>query len=304
MGERASEAGASFLELIDGISTWRRAGVRAPHKPLLMLFAMGRLAQGQVDVPFADCRRELIDLLHTFGPPRASYHPEYPFWWLQSDGLWEVEHHGPLRRRSRVKEPTPAALTAAGAIGRIPANIQRLLRSDDEILAAAVQRLLTTHFPISLHTEIRTAVGLGDLPSLPRAGRALTGFRNSVLLAYRFACAVCGFSLRLDNKSIGLDAAHIRWRQAKGPDTAVNGLALCSIHHKLFDLGAFTLSDDMRVLVSERVTDDQRDHHRQQVLLMHHGRAVAAPVRSDQKPHCGFVVWHRREVFREAPLPL
>lgn len=304
MGERASAEGRAFLELVDGISTWKRAGIRAPHKPLLLLFAFGQVAQGLTEVPFADCRRELIELLQTFGAPRASHHPEYPFWWLQSDGLWEVEYHGPLKRRSRNKEPTTAALTSARAVGRIPPRFQQLLRTDDELLAAATQRLLTTHFPSSLHTEIRTAVGLGDLPPLPHAGRAVAGFRNSVLMAYRYACAVCGFSLRLDNKSIGLDAAHIKWRQAKGPDTTENGLALCSIHHKLFDLGAFTLSDDLRVLVSERVIDDQHDHHRRHTLLIHHGRAVAAPARPEQTPHYGFVAWHRREVFREAPLPL
>ncbi|RJQ87308.1 MAG: hypothetical protein C4519_01060 [Desulfobacteraceae bacterium] len=30
-----------------------------------------------------------------------------------------------------------------------------------------------------------------------------------------------------------------------------NGLALCCVHHKLFDLGVLTLSDAMTVMVSE-----------------------------------------------------
>jgi putative restriction endonuclease len=39
-----------------------------------------------------------------------------------------------------------------------------------------------------------------------------------VLTAYEFRCAVCGFDVRLGAASIALDAAHIRWRQAGGPD--------------------------------------------------------------------------------------
>jgi predicted restriction endonuclease len=46
-------------------------------------------------------------------------------------------------------------------------------------------------------------------------------------------------------------AAHIRWHLAHGPDVECNWLALCVLHHKLFDLGAFTLSQDGMLVVSE-----------------------------------------------------
>jgi predicted restriction endonuclease len=36
-----------------------------------------------------------------------------------------------------------------------------------------------------------------------------------------------------------------RW----GPDAEINGLALCTLHHKLFDRGAFTLADDLKIMV-------------------------------------------------------
>ena len=51
--------------------------------------------------------------------------------------------------------------------------------------------------------------------------------------------------------SVALEAAHIKWHQAGGPDEESNGLALCTMHHKLFDRGVFTLSDKMKVIVSE-----------------------------------------------------
>jgi len=60
-----------------------------------------------------------------------------------------------------------------------------------------------------------------------------------VLTAYEWRCAVCGFDVQLGAIPIALDAAHIRWHQANGPDTERNGLALCALHHKTFDLGVF-----------------------------------------------------------------
>jgi len=53
-----------------------------------------------------------------------------------------------------------------------------------------------------------------------------------VLRAYEYRCAVCGFDVRLGSVSIALDAAHIRWHQAGGPETESNGLALCVLRER------------------------------------------------------------------------
>jgi hypothetical protein len=49
---------------------------------------------------------------------------------------------------------------------------------------------------------------------------------------------------------MGIDAAHVRWFAFDGPDTLDNGLALCVLHHKLFDLGVLGLDPKLRVQVS------------------------------------------------------
>ena len=49
-----------------------------------------------------------------------------------------------------------------------------------------------------------------------------------------------------------LDAAHVRWHQAGGPAVESNGLALCVLHHKAFDLGAFTVTPSGVLLVSDQ----------------------------------------------------
>jgi putative restriction endonuclease len=71
----------------------------------------------------------------------------------------------------------------------------------------------------------------------------------------RAGAAVTGWDLRISNANAGLEAAHIKWHTAGGPSVEANGIALNSLHHKLFDLGAFTLSieDVPRILVSQDV---------------------------------------------------
>ena len=57
-------------------------------------------------------------------------------------------------------------------------------------------------------------------------------FPQRVLTAYEYRCAVCGYDVRLGNRELGLGAAHIKRHEAGGPDSEVNGLALCALHHK------------------------------------------------------------------------
>ncbi|MGE5306496.1 MAG: hypothetical protein ACM3TN_24570 [Alphaproteobacteria bacterium] len=64
----------------NSITVWKRGGERAPHKPLLALYAIGRVLRGEARMaPYADVDRDLGKLLMEFGPRRQSYLPEYPY---------------------------------------------------------------------------------------------------------------------------------------------------------------------------------------------------------------------------------
>jgi putative restriction endonuclease len=113
--------------------------------------------------------------------------------------------------------------------------------------------------------------------------------------AYEYRCSVCGFQGRLGNTLVGLDAAHIKWHQAGGPDDTVNGLALCALHHKLFDRGVFTLTDSLKVQVSERANGGGIFDH---LVLDFNGHEFCLPQRRSYYPEDEFMDWHAREVFQ------
>ncbi len=77
---------------IETLSIWKQGDQRAPHKPLLLLLALGHYQRGgDRMIAFTAVEEHLKNMLMEFGPFRQSYHPEYPFWRLQSDGIWELE---------------------------------------------------------------------------------------------------------------------------------------------------------------------------------------------------------------------
>jgi putative restriction endonuclease len=158
--------------------------------------------------------------------------------------------------------------------------------------------LLYRHFPETIHQDVLDAIGLtisdGQETATTRRRRD-PKFRMRVLRAYERKCSVCGYGLWLDDRPVGLEAAHIKWHQAGGPDKEPNGLAMCSMHHKLFDRGVFSLGPDRAVLVSELAHGNDALGP---TLLRYHGALLRPPVRSEFAPAQEFIAWHREEVFR------
>lgn len=119
-----------------------------------------------------------------------------------------------------------------------------------------------------------------------------------MLQAWDRQCAFCGYDGQLAGATAGLDAAHVRWFSFGGPDDLDNGLALCTLHHKLFDLGALGLDASLRVQVSAAFT--ARTAARRALYELD-GRLLS-PRPGTRVPAAGHVSWHRRQVFKGLPL--
>ena len=116
-----------------------------------------------------------------------------------------------------------------------------------------------------------------------------------ILRIYEHRCAICGWDGILDDTSLAIEAAHVRWHAAGGADVADNGLCLCTFHHKAFDRGAITLTDDCRVLVSQHV---RGSHGLEEWLLRFAGTPISSPLFGEPAPSAQNLGWHRQEVFR------
>lgn len=289
-----------ILNRIREVNVWKRGEKRAPHKPLLILLALGRVMRGEDRLaPFADIEQKLRRLLEEFGLPGHSARPEYPFWYLQSEGLWEIRGAENLARRSGNKEPLVSELRAHEIPGGFPEEIDRAFREDPLLAAEAALTVLQNHFPESLHAEILAAAGLSHI-LLPQPHEEQILFREAVLDAYGRACALCGYDVRLGRAALGLGAAHIQWRPAGGPDQIANGLALCAIHHRAFDRGAVSLDADYRILVSGRLAGRIGLDEWFRSLA---GREARLPQDEALAPSRKFLAWHHENVFWRSATP-
>jgi len=271
---------------------------------------LGRYQQNLTgDVSFAEIRQPLADLIEEFGPA-VNGRPDVvnPFWRLQNDKegrIWRVTTGKGMRVADTVMPPPIGRLVEANACANFAPELARILISESAYVARLAGRLLATHFPASLHDDIREAAKLIRVlsdPSPDMLDEEFTrprdpGFRDRVLLAYEYRCAVTGWDMRLRNMTAGLEAAHIRWHVNGGPSDEPNGLALNSLHHKLFDLGAFTLSLDKvpRVMVSRLAVGGGAV---KSMLLDWHGKPIQEPQDKRWLPDPNHIQWHQQEVFK------
>ncbi|MGL2468188.1 HNH endonuclease [Helicobacter pylori] len=95
-----------------------------------------------------------------------------------------------------------------------------------------------------------------------RPAREQRLFRECVLEAYNYKCAITGKSLFIDNRCL-LEAAHIIPYRDGGSFAVNNGMALSYEMHKMFDNGLFSFeyeNDDEVVIItssSNRIVDNQ-----------------------------------------------
>ncbi|NBM16464.1 phosphorothioated DNA-binding restriction endonuclease [Streptomyces sp. GC420] len=291
-----------WLERTAKLRQWTRSGTRAPHKPLLFLYTLGRFQQDEAgELRYSAVEDDLKELLAEYGPPHRTT-PAYPFHHLVSDGVWEVRtDRGPGSPGTAVRE-----LRAAGATGRLAPGLRTALRREPSLLGRVARVLLDLNFPPSLHDELCQAVGLALEPvetgrlSVARRQRDRR-MRELVLTAYEYQCAFCGYDGRIGPVPVGLEAAHVRWWAFDGPDDVDNGLCLCSLHHKLFDKGVLGIGDDCRILVSQRFVGSSRAAREHVIALA--GRPLTGPQPGARPVAEAHRSWHTSQVFHGSPRP-
>lgn len=119
-------------------------------------------------------------------------------------------------------------------------------------------------------------------------------FRKIVLRAYNQRCAITGLSFVNGGGRAEVAAAHIRPVEASGPDIVNNGVALSGTAHWMFDRGLISLSDELQILISRHVNDQDAVR----AFINPSGRALP-PGRASDRPHPHFLNWHRTYCFKQ-----
>ena len=287
------------LDQLSALRQHQQDGRRSPHKPLLVLLALGRLAaEGTSALAWSEAELRLADLLEEFGPTSKTSRAQsaaYPFTRLRADSVWTLDRDVPMDNVGPLRQ---------GVTGRLEAWLEEALKKRPELLDEAARVLVESHFPPTVGPDVLVAVGLDpallDRPSAERDRGSQEQRQRSrvwpaaVIEAWDRQCAFCGFDGAAGGSVVGIEAAHVRWFTLGGPDELDNGLALCSLHHKLFDRGMLGLDDELSVVVSQRFS--ARTAAGRSLYDLHGHRL--RPRRGTPLPAEQHVAWHREQVFQ------
>lgn len=155
----------TLQQAIADITIWRKGEQRAPHKPLLLLHVLAGYQQGHGRLfdYGSEVRDPLHSLLERFGPQRAQYRPDMPFWRLQGDGFWELQNAEQCSTSGSSKQPPAGELVTHNVAGGFDEQHFALLKKSKNLINALAQQILEAHFTESIQEEIADELGFDIL---------------------------------------------------------------------------------------------------------------------------------------------
>ena len=309
MGDASKLYGFDYWKgIIDSIGKFETTGgQRAPYKPLLLLWLIGRAANGKGGVvSFREAQAGLRSLLSTHRVSKTEPRPQFPFVYLgTTPEIWSVRDRAgndiakmsqPLNKTKSQPAREDVSFLKAEATGMLAPRFVTAL-GEPELRDAIVNELLNAEFPESQHQSILAKVDLLWHVRLASPRRD-PHFRESVLRAYEFCCSFCDFSARLRDQLVGLEAAHVRMHAKDGPSTLSNGISLCTQHHRLFDAGALGLAvvrGERKILVSQHLQASMGGGD----LVSLSGQKMRLPQIGYEPPAVEHVEWHYKNLFAQ-----
>lgn len=159
---------ADFRQHVDNLRPYtgqkspKTKGLVSPHKPLLLLIAIRRAAEGRERLfSFSDIEQELDGLLKRFGTTAGKQHPAYPFVRLgRQPALWDLEDRSLLDTGG---DPSPAVLREPGHRAGLSTAAHALMVGDPKVAEAASTYVIRRWFSPGQRVEVSEAVGLSRL---------------------------------------------------------------------------------------------------------------------------------------------
>jgi len=271
----------NYIGRFEKLRVARRDGHESPHKPCMLLAAVGLAEAGLLEANRIDYAPPLLDrYLEIFEIVRTeSDHPNpyFPFFHLRGDGFWHLE-------AKPGKEAILAVMSTARSHAEISENIAHAYL-DPELHACLAdagtrdqlrQSLIVRWFGQHAHTlsrlfqEDHYEKGLRDVvadraaeEAPVRYGRAArdTAFRRVVTEAYDYRCAASGMRIVLPEDIVMVEAAHLIPFSETQDDDPRNGIALTPNFHWALDRYLIAPGPDYKwrvsKLVDERIADNR-----------------------------------------------
>lgn len=283
----------------------RSSGYEKPYKPALLLAIFDLIEKGLFTNNRIFLTDELIqryrDYIMVVGRPGDTARIQYPFWFLCSDGIWQIFDKagkpaysagnkmgsGPSITRLRVMMSHAALDHEIFEYLQRPAEqsllrnaiISRYFPSQRDLLQALHQQYL--------QDETIAAEDPGKYEKDPARSQA---FARIIKDVYDYRCAACGVRVRFRELAL-VDACHLIPFSESFNDHPTNGIALCKNHHWALDRNLISPSEKDGLLAWEPspLLDDRIEGQRPLVQLA--GKRLLLPREKKFYPSAESVQW-------------
>ncbi len=305
-----------YIKFLSKLKRATKNGIKAPHKPVLLLSLMQSIANGEISQNAIEISPQLVARFkdnwnwlvkdHCFNPNFA-----LPFYHLTSDGFWYLKTFAgkEILLTSSLSIKSFAQLKEVVNYAYLDEHLFQLLlqKESREII---YQYLLQHYFNTAannqqptglfetvtqqiLHedaVQYRTKINLADEEEIFVRSNV---FKRVVPQTYNYTCCISGMHIVTGHDIQMVDACHIVPFALSKNDTISNGLSLSPNMHRAFDRGIITISNDHKVIVSNSFTETSIYSIRQ-----YHNRTILLPQQIEFYPSGENLVWHREHVFK------
>jgi len=229
--------------------------------------------------------------------------------------LWEVVYDGRMHEFDTPVRRDISGEPIEGWLREVPAEHRDIRTSGRSVRPLADEDLTTilrfagvptpTVYPMR-DEDVSESLVAERTRHLVSALERASSFREGVVQAYAFQCAITRFSAGVvpqGRVTSLIEAAHIRPVASSGPDSLSNGIAMTPTVHRMFDAGLFTLRSaadgGLRVQVSPRL--DERmisSPDGASRIELHDEVMLILPADQRAWPSVDQVQYHQRRVFQ------
>lgn len=309
-----------LLEFLKRIGSLNRAtvnGLKAPHKPILLLsviesIAFGEIMENKIEISpllvarFKDNWNRLVNT-NIFQPNFA-----LPFFHMHKEGFWKLKTYfgKEILVTSSRSIKSFSQLKESVAYSYLDSNLFALIQNPktrDEIYSFITVKyfgkLVTIHKQYGLVDEVTEQI-LNE-PSIEYQKQIQVAddeeifvrcgvFKRVVPKIYDYTCCVSGMRIISGCDIQMVDACHIVPFSVSHNDTISNGISLSPNLHRAFDRGLITLNENYRVVISKSFTEYPSEN----MLKLLEGKQILLPKDNKHYPSTENLKWHNDNVFK------
>ena len=309
-----------LLEFLKRIGSLNRAtvnGLKAPHKPILLLsviesIAFGEIVENKIEISpllvarFKDNWNRLVNN-NIFQPNFA-----LPFFHMQKEGFWKLKTYfgkeilvtssHSIKSFSQLKESVAYSYLDSNLFALIqnPKTRNEIYRF---ITVKYFGKLETIHKQYGLVDEVTEQI-LNE-PSIEYQKQIQIAddeeifvrcgvFKRVVPKIYDYTCCVSGMRIISGYDIQMVDACHIVPFSVSHNDTISNGISLSPNLHRAFDRGLITLDEKNRVVISKSFTEYPSEN----MLKLLEGKQILLPKDNKHYPSTENLKWHNYNIFK------